>query len=295
MPTPPQLNLALAVPFYGTVPAQWMKSLLMLRERPPCNMRLIEVIGDSLVARARNTLTHIFLQSDSTHLLFLDSDVIIHPDHIARLISHDLQKYPLICGLYPKKRPDLQWVCNGFEAAPLVGNQDGLAAVKYAGTGCMLIARTLLEQIMERWPQRKYVADSDETHQGERYDFFPCGPRNLILPDLPGIDPGKERYLSEDWAFCEMTRALGHPVMVDPQIQLQHLGTIAYPIDHNQTRPPEEAHVLNIASRLTNHIQSAAVIDLPADTTNTTPLAGGYTAVQPLLDIISDLGVSPGS
>jgi len=73
------------------------------------------MVNESLISRARNTLTAKFLhQKESTHLMFIDADIGWEPWHLLVLLNHDKD---VIAGLYPMKTMPLKWVVNGFEGA----------------------------------------------------------------------------------------------------------------------------------------------------------------------------------
>lgn len=62
------------------------------------------MFNESLITRARNALTHNFLKTDSTHLLFIDSDIGFNPHDVVKMIEADKD---VIGGIYPKKRNQL--------------------------------------------------------------------------------------------------------------------------------------------------------------------------------------------
>src|ERR1700761_8056209 len=70
------------------------------------------VPGESHIDRARNRIAKLFLDTDYSHLLFLDSDVLAECRDIELLLSHDKD---IVCGLYPKKTRRLDWVINALE------------------------------------------------------------------------------------------------------------------------------------------------------------------------------------
>jgi hypothetical protein len=67
----------------------------------------------------------------------------------------------------------------------------------FAGTGFMLIPKTVFERLIEIYPSRKYFSTHVPNTKGG-FAFFE-----------PMIDPGTREYLSEDFAFCGLCRAVG--------------------------------------------------------------------------------------
>lgn len=232
-------KLFLGLPVYGGYDPHFIESLLQLVQRPPCDMIIRSQIGDSLVARARNNLAARFLASDCTHLLFLDTDLVFSPEHIAKLISHlDTDHVHVVAGLYPKKQRELGWVCNMLEE-PQTERPDGLVRVKYAGTGCLCISRGVFDLMREHLPEIEYDPDAGDT-PGVKWDFFATGVRAFDLDNRPVVPSGElkpplRRYLSEDWMFCQRVLDLGLDVFVDPSVVLKHVGQFVYPFDDEAT------------------------------------------------------------
>lgn len=215
------------LPVYGGYDPHFVTSLLRLTLDPPCSLVIRPWVGDSLVARARNRLAAEFLATDCTHLLFLDTDLIFGPWHIRKLVGHDL---PIVAGLYPKKQLELGWVCNVLDAeegGPGVADEvTGLHRVKYAGTGCLLIAREVLVAMAAAHPELAYQPDEGEGDGSPGrvlWDFFSCGV--WVCPRS-----GRRRYLSEDWYFCQRARDLGYEILVDTGVVLKHVGQLVYPV-----------------------------------------------------------------
>lgn len=215
----PSVRLFVGLPVYGGYHAHFVPGMLDLVRHPPCHLQIAPMIGDSLVSRARNRLAAKFLQSDSTHLLFLDTDLIFSADHIARLISHD---QPFLIGLYPKKQQELSWVCNTRAEFPPRDPETGLQRILYGGTGCMLIAREVFLAIIAKHPDLAYEPDDGEPDQ-PLYDFFRVG----VYEDPVAK---RRRYLSEDWFFCQMAADAGYPLYADTHVVLKHCGETIYPV-----------------------------------------------------------------
>jgi hypothetical protein len=81
--------------------------------------------NESLISRARNTLTAKFLHNkESTHLMFIDADIGWEPWHLLVMLNRDVD---VIGGLYPMKSLPVKWCVNGFEGAE--EGADGLQEV----------------------------------------------------------------------------------------------------------------------------------------------------------------------
>lgn len=214
-------RVMVAVPMYGGVEPFFVESLLRLVSFPSCDITIRTVPGDSLVARARNTLAADFLRSDCSHMLFIDSDLVFSPEHVARIVAH---KEDLVGGFYPKKydSEEVQWVCNALEDRETTPREDGLQEVRYMGTGFLRIARTVLEQMAEAYPELAFHPDT--TPENTDYDFFSTGVYRKRGQEGPG------RYLSEDWYFCQRWLDLGGKVWGDTKIILKHVGHAVYPL-----------------------------------------------------------------
>ena len=91
--------------------------------------------NESLISRARNTLTAKFLHNkESTHLMFIDADIGWEPWHLLVMLNRDVD---VIGGLYPMKSLPVKWCVNGFDGAE--EGPDGLQEVSKTGTGFMLL------------------------------------------------------------------------------------------------------------------------------------------------------------
>jgi hypothetical protein len=212
-------KIFLAVPMYGALCPLFHQSLIKTLQAPPCSLVYTPLIGDSLVSRARNTLTALFLESDCTHLLFIDSDLIFSAEQIERMLSH---KEPIVAGFYPKKQDgDLQWVCN----AKLDGSnvdERGLQEVRYMGTGFLLVERGVFERMIGRYGEEiSYHPDSNP--EKTEWDFWSVG-----------VHKPSGRYLSEDWFFCQRALDLGYKVFGDTRVILKHVGQAVYPLQSQQ-------------------------------------------------------------
>lgn len=212
-----------AVPVYGGMEPAFVQSLLRLVGAAPCPMALRLCAGDSLVSRARNTLTAAFLKTDCTDVLFLDSDLVFSVEQIARLLAHDVD---VVGGLYPKKQQGrVAWVLNGWDP-PRCRRADGLAEVRYIGTGCLRVRRRVFERMIETYGETlRYSPDA--APERTEYDLWSVGTYGYAH-----WDGGRQyrRYLSEDWFFCQRWLDLGGQVWADTSVVLKHVGAAVYPL-----------------------------------------------------------------
>lgn len=170
--------------------------------------------NESLISRARNTLTAKFLSTkESTHLMFIDADIGWEPWHLLALLNHDKD---VIGGLYPMKTLPVKWCVNGIPGAP-DNDPNGLLEVTKTGTGFMLIKRHVLEKIANHPAVKPFNNDIGLDPSLNQYmkTYFDTAVR-------------ENRYYSEDWTFCENWRDLGGQIWVDKRILLRHTGTYVF-------------------------------------------------------------------
>jgi hypothetical protein len=159
--------------------------------------------GESLVPRARNTIVATFLKSSRAEwLLWIDGDIVFEPAHVEALRTRaEWRGWKILAGVYCMKRPkggpiylDPIDPTDGVDPA-----DGGCFAVRAAGTGCLLVHRSV------------YEGDAGLPRTALYADWHPCG----VVDGL---------YESEDWGFCRLARERGHRIMVDPSVKVGHLG-----------------------------------------------------------------------
>ena len=171
------------------------------------------MVNESLISRARNTLTAKFLEQEgATHLFFVDADIGWEPWHLLVLLNHDKD---VIGGLYPMKTMPIKWVVNGFEGAE--EGPDGLQEVSKAGTGFLLMKRHVFEKMAVHPAVKPYKNDIGLDPKFDKHlkTYFDTAVR-------------QGRYYSEDWTACENWRDLGGKVYVDKRVLLRHSGSYVF-------------------------------------------------------------------
>ena len=181
------------------------------------------MVNESLISRARNTLTAKFLDMpEATHLFFVDADIGWEPWHLLVLLNRDVD---VIGGLYPMKTMPIKWVVNGFDGAE--EGADGLQEVSKAGTGFLLMKKHVFEKMKSHPAVKQYKNDIglDPKFDQHLKTYFDTAVR-------------QNRYYSEDWTFCENWRDLGGRIWVDKRVLLRHSGSYVFCMENQQ-------HLLN--------------------------------------------------
>ena len=177
------------------------------------------MVNESLISRARNTLTAKFLHMDeATHLMFIDADIGWEPWHLLVLLNRDVD---VIGGLYPMKTMPIKWVVNGFEGAK--EGPDGFQEVSKAGTGFLLMKKHVFEKLNSHPAVKQYKNDIglDPIYDQYLKTYFDTAVR-------------QNRYYSEDWTFCENWRDLGGEIYMDKRILLRHSGSYVFCMENQQ-------------------------------------------------------------
>jgi hypothetical protein len=244
-------KLFIATPMYGGMNhGLYMKSCLDLQTvmiRYGIEVKFSFLFNESLITRARNYLVDEFLRTDYTHMMFIDSDIHFDPNDVIALMALDKD---VIGGPYPKKsinwnniaetarkNPDLnpkelenlvgEYVFNVVKGTQQFQVSEPLEVMEI-GTGHMMIKRQVFEKMEKEYPSIKYKPDHvGQAHfDGSRYihAYFDT----VIDTKDSIIGGGSERYLSEDYMFCQMWRKMGGQIYLCPWMKTQHIGTYAF-------------------------------------------------------------------
>ena len=227
--------------------------------------------NESLISRARNTLTAKFLHNkDSTHLMFIDADIGWEPWHLLVMLNRDVD---VIGGLYPMKSLPVKWCVNGFAGAE--EGPDGLQEVSKTGTGFMLIKRHVFEKLNAHPATKPFLNDIGLPAELNPYmkTYFDTAVR-------------ENRYYSEDWTFCENWRDIGGKVWIDKRVLLKHTGTYVFDFQ-TQDQLYRDLHSLALQNNaaLGDAVGApAAPVDVPAALTQTAP---DLTPTKPATQILA--------
>ena len=208
------VNLLIGTPAYaGQVHVDYVSALLVFqRERVP--FTLMTIGNESLITRARNTIVSAFHERrEFTHLLFLDGDVHLPHEGLARLLAHrrDVVAAPVALKGVAADGGRL------FNVGRTLGEDGSLLVVDRVGTAALLLSRAAVDALVAdaRAEQRVYEASALAQPDGAiQYDVFRVG-----------VVDGE--YLSEDFWVCHVLRRLGFRIHVDPAIVTRHNGMVA--------------------------------------------------------------------
>jgi len=202
-------NVAIATPCHGNkVEINYLHSIVgmtHLMRTHNARFELLTVPNEALVIRSRNHLVWQFMQTQCTHLFFLDSDMGCKAHTILRLLSHEKD---LVAGVGRRKQAGPPSYCANLIVPPKVDSATGLWGAVHVGTACMLISRNCIERMLAAYGQLKYFDT-----QANRYE--------VALFDTEMRDG---LFWSEDYTFCRRWRDIGGEIWVDPEIWLEHVG-----------------------------------------------------------------------
>lgn len=192
-------SIVIAIPHVGIVTFEWAVHFKTLQ--PPVPFTIIANRGLP-IDRARCDLVTQAKKLGASHIFFLDSDVCLPPDGLARLYSHQL---PIVCGVYGSKHHAVGiWTEQAksgdaryaavppeiLKASPLFTHPDIVV-----GAGCCLIDMKVFDRIEDPyflWTQGR-----------------------------------ESNGVSEDFYWCEKVRKAGVPIFVDSSVECRHIDFCA--------------------------------------------------------------------
>ena len=248
-------KIFVATPMYGGMcSGMYSKAccdLATLSTKYQMDLKFFYLFNESLIPRARNYLVDEFLRAEEyTHLMFIDADIHFDPNDVLTLAALDKD---IIGGPYPKKCIAWEKVRNAVDTG--LADEDRTVLEQYTGdyvfnpventhkiqvaepvdvleigTGFMLIKREVFDDFKEAYPQFTYTPDHNrsEHFSGDReiHAYFDT----VIDSDayLGEISGKSNRYLSEDYFFCQFVRRLGYKIYLCPWMKLGHMGSYVF-------------------------------------------------------------------
>ena len=232
-------RIFVATPVHSDVSIHYFKACLEFQKE--CFVRKIavmfQVMKSSLVTQGRQLCVSGFMESDCTHLLFIDSDISFNFKMIERMINYDKD----ICLVpYPIKGLDFdkikKRIKEGCDIDPRVlGNQytmsvsdpsnvkveKGFIEVERGPAGCMLIKRSVIEKLIEEYPEftinQHTLIDGKLVKRKHMYNFFDTY-----------WNKDDKTYTGEDFYFCKLCKHAGIKMYALVDEYISHHGEFSY-------------------------------------------------------------------
>ena len=239
------LRLLVATPLYGGAEGDYLRSIVELAgaaERAGVQCSFAWLSNNPVIDRARNVLAAAFLQSEATHLVFIDGDIGFVPGELLALIRQMAgdEQLAMVGAPCPKRRINWNLVASAAAKGLAEGNPAALEKfsglfpleplepaasfaldkpmeLKHIGKGLVVIRRDVIETLAARHPELTYTADTIDRESG-------LVGETLSALFHPMIDAETGQMLSDDYAFCRRVRAAGFRIWLAPWMRTSHTG-----------------------------------------------------------------------
>ena len=232
-------RIFVATPVHSDVSIHYFKACLEFQKE--CFIRKIpvmfQVMKSSLVTQGRQLCVSGFMESNCTHMLFIDSDISFNFKMIERMINYDKD----ICLVpYPIKGLDFdkikKRIKDGCDIDPRVlGNQytmsvpdpssvkveNGFIEVERGPAGCMLIKRSVIDALIKEYPEftikQHTLIDGKLVTRKHMYNFFDTY-----------WNKDDKTYTGEDFYFCKLCKHAGIKMYALIDEYISHHGEFSY-------------------------------------------------------------------
>ena len=221
--------------FHGMIDFVGLASQLKLKIQ-------IETLGnESLISKARNEIADKFMNSDCTHLLWIDADTDFKSEHVLELLFLDKD---VSTGLVPHKI--IHWdrikaalnkesvdVLTPYDLR-ILGNQyafvgkagkietNDIFEIKHAGNAFLMTKKKVYEDYRKAFPEQEY-----SEYKKNNEDPNEIAKKKFAFFDIK-ICEESNHYLSEDYFFSQNVRKMGYKIWGCPWVSLGHIGSIVY-------------------------------------------------------------------
>ena len=239
-------KIMVCTPVHSECSIHYTQALLKFQQA--CLMRKILVsftlMKSSLVTQGRNLCVAEMLNHADhyTHLLFIDSDIDFNAETIFKMLEKDKD----IIGVpYPMKTLswDKMWrrlhekedaiqgpddlMSSGYTYPVKTDNpnnveaRDGVIELTHIPTGCMLIKRKVLTDMIKKYPELEiYQPTNINGKEVKKENFF------NFFDTLH--ETNTKRYFGEDFGFCQRWTDIGGKVFVYIMDYINHVGEYQY-------------------------------------------------------------------
>lgn len=163
---------------------------------------------------SRNLFVSLFMESECTHLLQIDSDMSWKPESIIRMLKKDRE---FIGAVGRKKLENEEYA--GINFTDHLGNvmgqtgereEDVLIEMQYMGGAFTLQKRSVFEKLDEKYPEYRTEGTGKNGHY-----FYHC-------------QYNEKAWHTEDYVFCHLCRNAGVQIWAYADVTLGHRGTKNY-------------------------------------------------------------------
>lgn len=191
---------------------------------------MASVMGNgAFIDIARNHFVRMFLETDYTHLFFIDADLRWDPKAFLTLVKSDL---PVCAGAYPKRQEPEEYPVRYVpdnDGTVLV--RDGWVMADRVATGFLCIRRDVIERMVA---EGKWIKAGND-------------------PECPRLFYTKYeedgRFIGEDFTFCDdYVRMFDAAIPVYPNVDFVHGGRFKGNFHHFLMRKSAEATTKEVSS-----------------------------------------------
>jgi glycosyltransferase involved in cell wall biosynthesis len=166
------------------------------------------------IRQGRQDLAEAFLASDAEYICYIDSDNVLHPATVYRLLQNDL---PIVSALYFKRK-------GGPEAVAFNWADDNRVAT-YSESKA--ISEWLIEHDVQPSTQERCLELDNSLMKVDVVGFGCCLIRRDVMEALS--DSHKDLFgnhthnIGEDVYFCRIAQDAGFPIYVDLNLHIGHI------------------------------------------------------------------------
>jgi hypothetical protein len=232
-------RIFVATPVHSDVSIHYFKACLEFQKE--CFVRKIpvmfQVMKSSLVTQGRQLCVSGFMESNCSHMLFIDSDISFNFKMVERMINYDKD----ICLVpYPIKGLDFDKIKSRIKEGStldprVLGNQytmsvpdptnvkveNGFIEVERGPAGCMLIKKEVIEALIKEYPEftinQHTLIDGKLVKRKHMYNFFDTY-----------WNKDDKTYTGEDFYFCKLCKHAGIKMYALVDEYISHHGEFSY-------------------------------------------------------------------
>jgi hypothetical protein len=179
----------------------------------------------SLLVADRNRLIHAFLESGADYMFCIDSDIGWEPQAVMRMLTANKE---FVAGVYPS-RDGKTFIFRPFmeeDGKIIQCPETSLLKMQCVSAGFMLIARSAIEKMINKFPHLHFKPKDERNTSGEGYCLF-----NTELID--------GEFWGEDYVFCRRAEEAGIDIWVDPYFYFDHAGVKGSLVEILSDKKPE--------------------------------------------------------